>query len=136
MKLKARFKFIGKVVGLSILATGFVVAWGIIIAHSYDISDAPVIILSAVNVVAMIALAFFTYSYMRSTEAMAVEMKATREMDFEIKNRPFVMVNFQIKSSGMIYLQVTNEGNGAARNITFRFEPDLRSEVVPVSWTG
>jgi len=127
MAEKSRLKFVGKVIGLAVLGAGFFLAWGLIIANQYGVSDAPVIILSSVNTITVIALAFFTYSYMKSTEAMANEMKMSREMEFEFKYKPWVIVDFQIRGSGMVYVVVTNDGNGAARNVRFHFEPALKS---------
>jgi len=124
---KSRTKFMAKVIGLTILVTGLVVALGIVIAKQYGIADVPAILLSSVNAIAVIALSFFTYSYMKATEVMAAEMKATRDMDFEFRHKPKVVVDFRISYSGMLYIEVVNEGNGAARNISFRFEPELRS---------
>jgi len=123
----SRIKFMGKVIGLAILITGFIVAWGIVIANQYGIADTPVILLSAINAIAIVALSFFTYSYMKATEAMATEMKTTREMDFEFEHKPKILVDFRISYLDAIYVEVTNEGNGAARNISFRFEPELKS---------
>jgi hypothetical protein len=77
--------------------------------------------------VAVISLALFTYSYMKSTKDMADEMKATRDMEFEMNYKPKVMLDFEVKSSGLVYIVITNEGNGAARNIKFDFEPELKS---------
>lgn len=124
---RSRIKFMAKVIGLAILGTGFIVAWGIIIAKQYGIVDAPFILLSSINAMAIIALSFFTYSYMKATQAMATEMKTTRDMDFEFKHKPKILVDFRLSYSHIIYVEVTNEGNGGARNISFRFEPELKS---------
>ena len=64
---------------------------------------------------------------MKATQAMATEMKTTRDMDFEFKHKPKILVDFRLSYSHIIYVEVTNEGNGAARNISFRFEPELKS---------
>ncbi len=120
-----RFKFVLKVIGIAVLATAFVIAWGIIIANEYGISNVPTIILSSVSAIAVIALSFFTYSYMKSTKDMADEMKATRDMEFEMNYKPRVTLDFEVKSSGLVYIVVMNEGNGAARNVSFHFEPSL-----------
>jgi hypothetical protein len=124
---KSRIKFMAKVIGLAILVTSSVVAWGIVIAKQYGIADVPAILLSSVNAIAVVALSFFTYSYMKATEAMAAEMKTTRDMDLEFRHKPKIVVDFRISYSGMLYIEVANEGNGAARNISFRFEPELKS---------
>lgn len=120
-----RVKYVVKVIGLAVLAAGFVAAWGTIIANQYGLSDAPIILLSSINAIAVVCLAVFTYSYMKSTAAMANEMKATREVEFEINHRPKVVMHFSIKSNGMICVLVSNEGNGAARNIRFDISPPL-----------
>ena len=60
MEGNSRIKFIGRVIGLAVLITGFIVAWGIIIAKQYGITDAPFILLSVINAIAIIALSFFT----------------------------------------------------------------------------
>lgn len=122
-----RIKFMLKTIGLAALATGFVVACGIIIAGQYGLPDTPFILLSLVNAIAVIALSFFTYSYMKATQTMATEMKTSRDMDFELRHRPKVLVDFRISYSGIIYVEVTNEGNGAARNVRLSFDPELRS---------
>ena len=127
MKGNSRIKFIGRVIGLAVLITGFIVAWGIIIAKQYGITDAPFILLSVINAIAIIALSFFTYSYMKATEIMANEMKTSHEMDFEFKHKPKVLVDFRHSYSHFLYIVVTNEGNGAARNISFSFDPELKS---------
>ena len=64
---------------------------------------------------------------MKSTEIMAKEMKTSHEMDFEFKHKPKVLVDFRPSYSHILYIVVTNEGNGAARNISFSFEPELKS---------
>ncbi len=122
-----RIKFIVKVVGIAILATGFFVSLGIIISNQYGVENAPAILLSTVNVIALLALAFFTHSYMKSTRDMANEMKATREMEFEINHRPKVTLEFEAKSDDRLYLVVKNEGNGAARNVKFNIRPPLKN---------
>jgi len=114
-----------KITGLAVLFTGFVVAWGIIIAKQYGVSNIPIILLSSINAIAIVSLALFTYSYMKSTAVMANEMKTAREMEFEIQHSPKVVVDFNIKSSGMIYFVISNNGNGAARNIRFNINPPL-----------
>lgn len=124
---KSRIKFTVKVIGLALLITGFIVAWGVVIANQYGIADTPFILLSSINAIAVVALSFFTYSYMKATETMAAEMKTTRDMDFEFKHKPKILVDFRISYSGMLYIEVANEGNGAARNISFRFHPELKS---------
>src|SRR3972149_1398652 len=106
-----------KVVGVAILLTGFVVSWGIILAKGYGISDAPIILLSSINALAVVSLAWFTYSYMKSTELMANEMRRTNELAFELNHRPKVSMWFDVKSNGAVYIVVGNEGNGPARNI-------------------
>lgn len=127
MEGSSRIKFIGRVIGLAVLITGFIVAWGIIIAKQYGITDTPFILLSSINAIAIIALSFFTYSYMKATEIMANEMKTSREIEFEIRHKPKVIVDFRISYSSLVYIVVANEGNGAARNISFSFEPELKS---------
>ncbi|MFC1893482.1 hypothetical protein ACFLYR_05580 [Chloroflexota bacterium] len=112
-----RLKFIGKVIGITVLITGFIVAWGIIIAKDYGIAETPTVLLSSISAIAIIALSFFTYFYMKSTQEMASEMKTSREMEFEFRYRPMVIVDFRISYSSLVYIIVTNNGNGAARNI-------------------
>ena len=122
-----RFKFILKVVGIAIPLTAFVAAWGIILAEGYGISNAPVILLSSINALAVVSLAFFTYSYVKSTKLMADEMRRTNELAFELNHRPKVLMWFDVKSSGGIYMVVGNEGNGAAKNIRLNILPELRN---------
>lgn len=122
-----QLQFVGKVIGLAVLITGFIAAWGIIIAKQYSTTDTPFLLVSSINAIAIIALSFFTYSYMKSTEMMASEMKTNREMEFEFKHKPKITVDFRITSNGMIYIVIANEGNGSARNIHLRFEPELKS---------
>ena len=122
-----RFKFILKAVGIAILLAAFIVAWGIILAEGYGVSDAPVILLSLINVLAVVSLAFFTYSYMKSTKLMADEMKRTNELSFELNHRPKVSIWFDVKSNGGIYIVVGNEGNGAAKNIRLNILPGLKN---------
>lgn len=122
-----RFKFILKVVGIAIVGVGFVVSLGIIFSNQYGISNAPTLILSTISVIALVSLAFFTYSYMNSAALMAKEMKATRELEFELNNRPKVLMRFDITSNGMVYIVVENTGNGAAKNIKVKIEPELKN---------
>lgn len=119
--------FVLKVVGIAILSAGFVAGWSIIIGKQYSIPEVPTIILSTVNVVAMVALAFFTYSYMKSTAVMAEEMRATREMEFVVNNRPRIITKFENTSNGMVYIAIMNVGSGAARNIRLKATPELRN---------
>ncbi len=122
-----RFKFVLKVVGIAIVGVVFLVSWGIILNNQYGISNAPTIILSTISVIALVSLAFFTYSYMNSTESMAKEMRAARDMEFELNNRPRIFVRFDITSNGMVYIAIVNAGNGAARNIRMKILPELKN---------
>lgn len=122
-----RLKFILKVVGIAVVLTGFVVSWGIIVSNQYGVSNAPTIILSSINVIVLVSLAFFTYRYMKSTTLMANEMRATRELEFELNNCPKVLMRFDPTSNGMLYIVVENTGNGAAKNIKIKIEPELRN---------
>jgi hypothetical protein len=122
-----RVVFILKVIGISILGTGFLVCLSIILAERYGISNAPVILLSSINAIAVISLAFFTYSYMKSTKLMADEMKSSNDMAFELSHRPKVVAWFDAKSNGAIYIVVENQGNGAAKNIKLDIKPELRN---------
>jgi len=121
-----RLKFILKVFGIAVLGTGFFVSLGIILSNQYGVDNAPALLLSTINVIALVSLAFFTYSYMKSTALMATEMRATREMEFELNNRPRVIVKFDIISYGAVYVAVSNVGNGAARNIKMKAIPELK----------
>ena len=120
-----RFMFILKVIGVLIGVTALIVGWGVVIANGYGISEAPYIILSSINVIAILSLTYFTYSYMKSTEDMAKEMKASRDMEFEMNYKPKVTLDFEVKSNGLVYVVVNNEGKGAARNIRFCSNPPL-----------
>jgi len=122
-----RLRFVLIVVLVTVLGTGFVVSLSIILSNQYSVTDAPTIILSVINVIALVALAFFTYSYMRSTAQMADEMRATREAEFEINNRPRVFVRFEFTYNGAVYICVVNDGNGAARNIKIDTDPKLKN---------
>ncbi len=122
-----RLKFTLKVVGIAVVGVGFVVSLGIILSNQYGVANAPTILLSTISVIALISLAFFTYSYMKSTESMAKEMRATRDMEFELKYRPRIFVRFDMTSNGMVYIAVVNDGNGAARNIKIKTVPKLKS---------
>jgi len=122
-----RLVFILKVVGITTLITAFLVSLGIILTQSYGISNAPVILLSAVNAIAVISLAYFTYSYMKATRAMADEVKRSNDMAFELNYRPKVTMRFEPKSNGAIYIVVENSGNGASKNIKFDITPELKN---------
>jgi len=120
-------RFIGTVVVVAVLGVCFIVSLGIILSNQYSITNAPTIILNVINVIALVALAFFTYSYMQSTALMATEMRVTREMEFEINNRPKIQVRFELTSNGAVYITVINAGNGAARNIKMSSVPKLKN---------
>lgn len=120
-----RVVFVLKTVGLAVLGIGFVASWGLILTRNYGVLDAPIILLSSINAVAVVALAFFTYSYMKSTKSMADAMKASNDIAFEMNHRPRVVVEFKVRSTGAIYIFITNQGKGAARNITFDITPAL-----------
>ena len=122
-----RLIFILEMMGITVLVTAFVASLGVIFARQYGISEAPSLVLSTINIVAVIALAIFTYSYMKSTALMAREMKATRDLEFELHNKPKVIVRFDPRSSGAIHLVVENAGNGAARNVKLSITPELRN---------
>ncbi len=121
-----RIKFILTVIGVAIVGVGFVVSLGIIISNQYGISNVPTILLSTINVIALVSLAFFTYSYMKSTESMAKEMRAARNMEFELNNRPRIIIRFDITSNGAVYITIENAGNGAAKNIRIKTIPELK----------
>jgi len=87
--------------------------------------EAASIALAVINAIAFIVLAIITWKYAQSTKDMAIEMKATRDMEFEINHRPKIVVRFDIKNSSMMYIIVVNEGNGAAKDIKFDFKPKL-----------
>ena len=125
-KATGRLKFILKVIGIAVLVTVLLVSLSIILSKQYGINNALNIILSTINVIALVSLAFFTYAYMKSTGIMANEMKTTRELEFELNNRPRVLVKFDILSYGAVYVAVSNVGNGAARNIKMNAVPELK----------
>lgn len=122
-----RFMFVLKVLGMAVGATAIVVGWGIVIANGYGISDTPFILLSSINAIAVVSLACFTYSYMKSNAAMAEEMKFGRDMEFEMNYKPKVILDFEVRSNGLVYIVITNEGNGAAKNIRFDIKPALQN---------
>lgn len=114
-------------VGTTALVVLTVICLGLILARAYGTSDAPYILLSAINGIAVLSLAYFTYAYMMATRSMADEMKRTNDMAFELNHRPKVTVRLEPKSSGAIYIVVENQGNRAATNIKFDITPELKN---------
>jgi len=52
-------------------------------------------------------------------------MVAVREMqrDRAERNQPLVLVDFDVKSNGAVWIQIKNIGSGLAKDVTFSFDP-------------
>ena len=48
-------------------------------------------------------------------------------MEFELNHKPQIIVDFEPNANGLYYLTITNEGNGAARNVKFSIDPPLKN---------
>ena len=118
-----RIKFILTVIGVAVVLTGFVVSWGIILSNQYGVSNAPTIILSSINAIVLVSLAYFTYRYMKSTTLMANEMKEQRI----VASQPLVIQKdicekdvFEGSTSEYFYhFIIWNAGNGPAIELVY-----------------
>lgn len=128
-----RIKFILTVIGVAAVGVGFVVSLGIIISNQYGISNVPTIILSTINVIALVSLAFFTYSYMKSTALMAGVMQEQRA----IASQPFVIQKamcekdvFEGSTSEYFYhFIIWNAGNGPAIELVYSLLNEQKSSM-------
>jgi len=128
-----RLKFILKVIGIAVLGAGFIASLGVIISNQYGISNAPTILLSTINVIALVSLAFFTYSYMKSTTLMAGVMQEQRV----IASQPFVIQKamyekdvFEGSTSEYFYhFIIWNAGNGPAIELVYSLLNEQKSSI-------
>jgi hypothetical protein len=118
-----RWKFSIKLLALSALGVLFIISWAVILAQYFSIPDIQTLILSSISVISVVALTIITAGYAKSTEQMATQMKLTNDFQLEYNHRPKVIIKFDFKYSGAIYICIKNEGNGAAKNIKFSFTP-------------
>lgn len=75
-----------------------------------------------VTAISAIAAAVSAYAAHRAVHEMRVDRNS--------RYQPHVIVEFEAKHNGALFLLIRNVGNGNARNVTFEFEP------VPIDYHG
>jgi len=76
-----------------------------------------------ISALATLALVWLTYQHVNATRETVSEMKAARE----VQERPYIIVDVETPRGWIIAVKAENVGNGAAKDVRFKFDPPMVS---------